>query len=407
MDKQSVPGFFRSGSKTQVMMQRFFIIALMLLSLYSCKKDDKSPLNGIVRIVYTSDLHYGASRNFRGEYVSASAVNKELIKQINTLPEKNFPVDGGVNAGKMIQTIDYLIINGDITDRQEVVPFAVQSATLSWGQFEADYFNGITLKNPNNEKAALWLACGNHDISNAIGYTKLMQPLTDASAMVNIYNFMMSPSEPRTNSTFNYMTDKISYSKNIVGVHLLFVNMWPDSAQRIWMENDLTTTSNTTPVIIFTHDQPDCEAKHFTNPNGSHDINPTDKFENILDERLKDGSTIDSETAIEQRNMVAFLKSHPNIKAYFHGNDNWNEFYVYKGPDSTINLNVFRVDSPMKGTISGLEAPDEIGDETKLSFQTIVIDGYSKTMTVRECLWNTSGATSPLVWGETSTISLK
>jgi hypothetical protein len=60
----------------------------------------------------------------------------------------------------------------------------------------------------------------------------------------------------------------------------------------------------------------------------------------------------------------------------------------------------------MKGTISGLEAADEIGDETKLSFQTIVIDGDSKTMTVRECLWNTSGATSPLVWGETSTISL-
>lgn len=387
-------------------MKRFFIIGLMLISLCSCKKDEKSPSNGIVQIVYTSDLHYGASRTFRGEFVSASTVNKELIKQINTLPENTFPFDDGVNAGKMIRTIDYLIINGDITDRQEVVPSAVQSATFSWEQFEADYFNGVTLKNPDNEKAGFLLGCGNHDVSNAIGFTKLMQPLTDASSMVNIYNLMMSPSEPRTNSTYNYSTDKINYSRNIAGVHVLFANMWPDSVQRIWMENDLKTISNATPIIIFTHDQPDCEAKHFTNPNGSHDINLTDKFENLLDERLKDGSTIDSETGIEQRNMVAFLKSHPNIKAYFHGNDNRNEFYVYRGPDNTISLNVFRVDSPMKGTISGLEAADEIGDETKLSFQTIVIDGDSKTMTVRECLWNTSGATSPLVWGETSTISL-
>jgi len=82
------------------------------------------------------------------------------------------------------------------------------------------------------------------------------------------------------------------------------------------------------------------------------------------------------------------------------------EFYIYKGPDNDINLNVYRVDSPMKGSISGIEAPDGIGDETKLSFQTIVIDGDLKTLTVRECLWNTSGATSPLIWGTSSTISL-
>jgi hypothetical protein len=60
----------------------------------------------------------------------------------------------------------------------------------------------------------------------------------------------------------------------------------------------------------------------------------------------------------------------------------------------------------MKGLVSGSDAPDGIGDETKLSFQVIAIDGARKTMTVRECMWNTTGATSPLVWGVSSTISL-
>jgi hypothetical protein len=104
--------------------------------------------------------------------------------------------------------------------------------------------------------------------------------------------------------------------------------------------------------------------------------------------------------------MVAFLKTYPNIKAYFHGNDNRNEFYVYKGPDNDISLSTFRVDSPMKGTITGIDAPDGKGDETKLSFQVIVIDNNSNTLTVRQCLWNTNGAASPLTWGLSSTISL-
>jgi hypothetical protein len=173
------------------------------------------------------------------------------------------------------------------------------------------------------------------------------------------------------------------------------------------MEKDLKNVSSFTPVIIFTHDQPDCEAKHFTNPNGTHDINSTNKFENIVEERFKDADTIKVESILEQRSLVAFLKAHQNIKAYFHGNDNRNEFYIYKGPDNDISLNVFRVDSPVKGTISGIEAEDLTGDETKLSFQTIVIDGDSKTMTVRECLWNTSGSASPIIWGANSTISLK
>ncbi len=401
---KSIPGSYTTI--VHEMMIRLTVFALLCFSIYSCKKDGPTT-NGIVQFVYTSDLHYGAPRSFRGANVDAGVVNQALVNQINTLPVKTFPDDGGVNAGEMIETIDFVIITGDITDRQEVGPPQIQAAAISWGQFAVDFLNGITLNNRDRQKVGFLLECGNHDVSNAIGYTKPVYPLTDATAMVNIYNLMLAPAMPRTNVTYNYSADKINYSRDIAGVHFLFVNMWPDSVQRIWMEKDLANVVSTTPVIIFTHDQPDCEAKHFTNPNGTHDINSIDKFENVVEERFKDADTIKVESTIEQRNLVAFLKVHKNIKAYFHGNDCNNEFYIYKGPDNDISLNVFRVDSPVKGIISGTEAEDGMGDETKLSFQTIVIDGDAKTMTVRECLWNTSGSASPIVWGISSTISLK
>jgi len=354
--------------------------------------------------VFTSDQHYGLTRSFRGTpNTDASTVNKELVKQINSLVTTSFPNDGGLNAGKTISYIDYVVVTGDITTR-EVSP--VQSATASWAQFTNDYINGITLKNQINSKVEFLLTPGNHDVSNAIGYTKTMSPATDNAALFNIYNYMYNPSSFKTKTTYNYNTDKINYSADVFGVHLMFINMWPDSTAQIWMQKDLAAISSTVPAIIFTHDQPECEAKHFTNPNGTHNINSTDKFENMVPERLKDGTTTSASTVLEQKNLVSFLKSHANIKAYFHGNDNRNEFYVYKGPDNDINLNVFRVDSPMKGTITGIDAANGIGDETKLSFQVIVIDNNTKTLTVRECLWNTSGASSPLVWGTSSTISL-
>ncbi len=110
------------------------------------------------------------------------------------------------------------------------------------------------------------------------------------------------------------------------------------------------------------------------------------KFENLTTEYYKEGYKAagdDGSTDVEQRGWVKFLKAHPNIKAYFHGNSNWNEFYVYKGPDNDVSLPVFRVDSPMKGKYSSK-------DETKLSFQLISIDSKALKMTVRECLWDTN-----------------
>jgi hypothetical protein len=234
-----------------------------------------------------------------------------------------------------------------------------------------------------------------------------MSPLTDATSMVNIYNLMLSPSTPKTNETYNYNMDKINYTKEIGGVHFMFVTMWPDSTNRIWMEKDLAAVSSETPVIILTHDEPECEAKHFTNPNGNHDINATDKFENLLEEKLKDGIVTKSPTTIEQRGFASFIKAHKNIKAYFHGNTNFNEFRSYTGPDNDIDLKIFRVDSPMKGQLSGIDSKDGKGDESKLSFQVISLNAVTKKLTVRECLWNTTGKASPIVWGASFTISLK
>jgi hypothetical protein len=232
-----------------------------------------------------------------------------------------------------------------------------------------------------------------------------MNPQTDPTALVQIYNKMMNPAQPKTNADYNYATDKINYSLDIHGMHFMFITLWPDSAERIWMQKDLRDVAKTTPVIIFCHDQPTCESKHFTNPVPPYDMTAANKFENLTAEHYKEGNVAlkdDGATAIEQRGWVKFLKLHPNIKAYFHGNSNYNEFYVYKGPDNDVALNTFRVDSPMKGKYS-------VEDETLLSFQLISLDLRTQTLTVRECLWNTqpTDKMQRVIWGKNVTIALK
>lgn len=356
-----------------------------------------------VEMIFTSDAHYAITRKaFRGDTnVNSHVVNTAMIDQMNNLPGASFPADSGVNAGKKINAIDYLIEGGDIANRMEI---PLQSAAASWEQFATDYFNGIKLKDHQHKPVQFLVVPGNHDISNAIGYYKPMRPLTDPTSMVKIYNMMVKPAAPMTNEQYDYTTDKINYSRNIKGIHFMFITLWPDSAERIWMEKDLATVTNTTPVIIVCHDQPTCEAKHFTNPVPPHNMTKENKFENLTAEYYKEGVTAagdDGSTDIEQRGWVKFLKTHPNIKAYFHGNSNWNEFYVYKGPDNDVSLPVFRVDSPMKGKYSSK-------DETKLSFQLISIDPKALKMTVRECLWDTKPAdpNAKVVFGDSKTILL-
>jgi hypothetical protein len=352
----------------------------------------------VINMVFTSDAHYGITRpKFRGDTnVAGYKVNAAMIQQINTLPALMLP------TGKVVGPVDYVIQTGDIANRMEI---PIQSAATSWGQFEKDYMHDIKLSGHDGKPAQLLIVPGNHDISNAIGFSKPMNPKTDPTSMVKIYNLMLKPKKAMTNEAYNYVTDKINYSRNIKGIHFMFITLWPDSAERIWMQKDLDTVKQNTPVVIFCHDQPTCESKHFTNPVPPYNMTADNKFENLTAEHYKEGNVAskdDGATSIEQRGWVKFLKLHPNIKAYFHGNSNYNEFYVYTGPDHDVALNTFRVDSPMKGKYSA-------SDEKRLSFQLLTLDPKSQTITARECLWNPdpSNKAQKIVFGETKQVSLK
>ena len=357
-----------------------------------------------IQFVFTSDPHYGITRNtFRGaSKVDAHTVNAAMIAKINTLSNVKLPADGGINAGKIVGAIDFVVEAGDIANRQEgASEKSIQSASISWDHFKTDYIDGLNIKDRNGNKSPLFILPGNHDISNAIGFYKPMVPATDAASMAGIFNLMMNPAVQRTKDTYNYAGDKIHYSLNLGGIHFVFITLWPDSAERKWMAEDLKSIENSTPVIIFAHDEPEIETKHFINPNGNHDINGKDKFENLLADQFAGGKTIDDPTTIEQISLETFFNSNPNISTYFHGNDHWKRFRDWTGPDNTVAVHTFGVDSPMKGEVSK-------DNETKLSFYLVTIDSKARLMSVRECLWNVdpSKPDAPVAWGDTITVAL-
>jgi hypothetical protein len=356
-----------------------------------------------VTFIFTSDVHFGITRgNFRGETnVESRVVNAAMVQTMNALPAVRLPADGGLKAGAAVGPIDFVVITGDLANRQELYPVQIQSATASWAQFATGYYDGLKLKNAQDALTPLLLVPGNHDVSNAIGSPSKLVPATDATSLAEIYNRMMRPATPRTKDSYSYSTDKIFYARDFGGAHFIFLTIWPDSAARAWMQADLAKVPATTPVFIFAHDPPEIEAKHLTNPNGTHAITSNDKFENVVGDILADGTTTDVTPTIEHRALAAFLKAHRNIVAYFHGHSNWNEFYTWKGPEGDLALPVFRADSPMKGKFSGPA-------EDKLSYQVVVFDGATGKLTARECLWNAPIAsresTGTIAWGASTTV---
>lgn len=358
-----------------------------------------------IQFIFTSDAHYGLTRPaFRGaSNVDAHTVNAAMMRSINGVGVARFPHDRGLRAGETVGPIDFLVEGGDVANRsEEIGTSAIQSAAVSWAQFKTDYVDGLRLTDRTGARTAVYVVPGNHDASNAVGFYKPMRPLVDKTSMVEIYNLMMAPWVRHTTVTYDYRTSPVLTSRDIGGVHLVFLTVWPDSNARAWLSHDLARIDAFTPVLIFTHDQPDAEAKHFVNPNGDHSINDVDKFENLLTDVLADGSTTDLPSTAEQSAWEDFVRAHGNIAAYFHGNSNWNEFYDWHGPRRTIALHSFRVDSPMKGARSSK-------DETKLSFQVATIDAGAKTLTVRECFWNAGQPTSAprLAWGSMTTVKLR
>jgi hypothetical protein len=350
-----------------------------------------------IQFVFTSDVHYGITRSaFRGNSdVDSQVVNRALVAQINRVPEAVFPNDGGNGADQLIGSFDFMAIGGDVANREEVTETnTIQSAAKSWSQFRADYVDGLKLHDRAGARTPLYVVPGNHDVSNGIGSYKAMKPAIDKTALAEIYNLMLRPPTLKTADSLDYPRDKMLVSHDIGGIHFVFITLWPDSSVRTWMENDLKNLNAGTPVIIFAHDPPEGDAKHFINPRGKHDMNKSDQYENLLSDQFTDMVT-------EQRSLEAFLFKHPNITAYFHGHNNWNQFYDWTGPDHTVALHAFRADSPMKGRFSG-------SDEKKLSYQIVTIDAASRTMTVREVLWNANpqDPNSPVSWGGATTVAL-
>ncbi len=365
-------------------MKRVFpILILLLLAL---------PVFGqqqFIQFIYTSDSHYGTERDFRGRTnVDASEVNRAMIEEINGLPALTLPEDGGARGGEKIDWVDYVINTGDIANRAEK---GVQRSVRSWRQFRRDW-NGLSLSNADGVPAMLYLLPGNHDISNAVGHPSIPPRKTDATAAAEIYNAMLRPAERVTKRTYRRDMHLCNYSFDDSGIRFVFLDMWPDTRNRAWLDARLQDLPEEGVCLLFAHDQPDVEAKHLINPNGSNDIgygfeNLTADISSVADPRLV--------PVKEHIELDEFLSAYPVIKGYFHGNDNYNEFYTW---GETARIPVFRVDSPMKGSASFFD-----GREDMLSFQFVVIDTRQKTITVREYFWNRPADSA---WGQTVTVNL-
>ena len=333
-----------------------------------------------IRFVFMSDPHYGLEREFRGREARAEEVNRVMAGAVAALPGERLPDDGGVGAGEAIGPLDFVVCGGDIANRMED---GVQPAAESWREFAATWLAP--------DMPRVWMLAGNHDLSNAIGYVRPMTPERDATCAAEIFNRTMHPDTLRTVATFDYATDKVHYVVDVSGVRFVFAGMWPDTPTRRWLDEALAGSDR--PCLLFTHSEPDAEAKQFINPYGDHSINATDRFENLICDTcsVARGGT----PRREYGQLAAFLAGHPTIVAWFHGNTNYNEFYTWEGPDHKVAVPVFRVDSSMKGEISGT-------DESMLSFQVVCIDVATRRMTVREYFWNRT----PGEWGASATVTL-
>lgn len=334
----------------------------------------------LINFVFTSDPHYGITRTFGGNTgVSSQAVNQAMIQKMQALQGTQFANDGKIGAGQTIN-FNFMVVTGDFANRNES---GAPVATTSWNQFKADYLDAKPLGN-----IPVYLTPGNHDVSNAIGLQTKVGTI-DNAALAGVYNYENNAS---VDSTFlkgfaNYQAgrDQLDYKISIADgrIDLMFINMWPDKATRNgWMANNLTTN----PTLLFTHDQPDVEAKHFatSDPTGQK------SYEGLITSLGGLGTAptnVVGGVATDEMNALSdYLYAHNQIKGYFHGNNNYNQFYQFGG------TNVFRADSPMKGNYSGT-------DESLLSFQVVSIDTDSMQMVSREYLWN-QGING--VWGTNS-----
>src|SRR3954468_17927375 len=160
-------------------LSRAFGFLALLANLVCSARAAEPPRSAT--FIFTSDVHYGLNRSrFRGEAnVPADIVNAAMVQAINALPAATLPQDDGLHAGQPVGAIDFVVITGDLTNRQELYPLRIQSASESWHQFERGFLKALTLKTAAGRATPLWLVPGNHDVSNAIGWSGPMVPEQD------------------------------------------------------------------------------------------------------------------------------------------------------------------------------------------------------------------------------------
>ncbi|MCC8189465.1 MAG: metallophosphoesterase, partial [Planctomycetes bacterium] len=237
---------------------------------------------GQAHFVFTSDQHYGVTRpHFRGQTdVPADRVNAAMVDAINALAGAVFPADNGVMACQPVPATEFVISGGDIANRMEGTdPAVVITAQRCWEQFQSQYLDGITLTAASGDRAEVVVVPGNHDASNAIGFFRTMTPATDPGAMLAMYRRAHGDLAAEE---FDHAQHKVFLSRDWCGIRLFLFQMWPCRETRERLEREIALLPAGTPVILVTHMQPDIDANRLTNPNGQNDINPNDKFENLV-----------------------------------------------------------------------------------------------------------------------------
>lgn len=372
-----------------------------------------------IQFVALSDVHFGYIRVYpvtiSGTATQdAKVINTSMIGTVNALSTLTIPADGGVGAGAAVGAVDFVAVTGDIANRYQTDSAAsgpspanlnaVQNSTASYADFTSIVLNGVTLKNKAGAATKFLLSPGNHDVSNAIGNTKIpgsvatgapatpnrvdpgslkaLYKIAKGTDFVGTYDLAAFEATNSSGAALN----KPNYSMDVGGIHMISLTIWPDDSNRKWIDADLLSVPLTTPVMLFMHDYPDVDVKHLKSRAAGNPINTN--FEAcataVVDSsESADGIAGATSTNVEQRAFVTWLKTHKNIVAYFHGHSNSNEMWDYKGPDADITLKCFRIDSPMKGDITASAA----GKESLLSYLLTSIDTTAKKMTVREIRW--------------------
>lgn len=350
-----------------------------------------------------SDLHYGLTRpRFLGDSaVPAWRVNAALADVLRALPIRTLPDDGGVQAGAVVGDLAFVAVTGDIANRAEG---GVQPAAVSWREFLTTFVQ--PLSRDRRAPLPVFAAAGNHDASNAIGYVPALAPSVDTTAMSGLYRraerqdeqALLTAEHDPLRQPFDYARDRVHYVRWVGGVAIMVLHIWPDAGEREWMERELAMIPDTVPVLLFAHDPPLVDPRHFTAPDGGPP--GTGGFQGLLTERWRGeplpAARLEGSRTLEE--FRALLRRHRNIRAYFHGHENWTEYHALRDADGTPLLPAFRVDSPLKGR-------DSAGDDAKLAFLLVSIDADRRHLTVREYRWALPPDMSP--WGAEISIPLR